>query len=594
MTYTPSQPSLSPLTSFCITKIHSWLKKLTGLPSSYEFTLKNETGFELNFKTKSLRDKAVTQICCALYCCSLEDLKQEIKQAKEESKDKWIDESSYVDCGPVASEKESDKHFVVNNVLDQSYVGSGKRSSVAWSDMASSFLCSPKPERVENIPKPQSGLGMKPPTQERIQEVPQKNLMTTPNNKLETPERPQSLHREPVHSRFEKLDLVNYREKRSEHLQKHSSRIRNNMSGKNLLSELRKLDLKKNPNSLADPHLEENKINIKTINANQKMFKTACKNQKSIERKPEVQKNALKTELRPKASHKDLNMNSSFGRPSNPKPYDKTPVTKSSGKLMYLNTNYEDVITKAKKLEEKRKALEKSWRNQTNNTKTPSEKESLHPKNSTLHGSRNVRAGQHKEMISNSSTKDLKKSRNVTERGTIQSYIRNANAKIKIQKNANKSTARLYNDYSSSIDIKDPVRTQGLRQSLNSTIDLHKFDKKESRMSRLGRKCKRLSEEHKNFTIDMQNLKERKNYQDECSWQTPKKLNKANALRMYGNLQPVPERSSNDDHIQYILGKHKFKDGYQGPQRLWDFVENSDKKPSTTRTHASKFGHYLS
>ena len=131
-------------------------------------------------------------------------------------------------------------------MLDQSNNTSGNRSSQVFSELANSFLCSPKPERIESIPKPQSGLGII--QKHRNSILPglnQFSLNYTKSDKKEY-ERPKSTQRTLVKSRFEKLEIVSYKNKRSEHIIKHSSRVRDQMSSKNLLSELRKIEVKRN------------------------------------------------------------------------------------------------------------------------------------------------------------------------------------------------------------------------------------------------------------------------------------------------------------------------------------------------------------
>lgn len=131
-------------------------------------------------------------------------------------------------------------------MLDQSNNTSENRSSQIFSELANSFLCSPRPERIESIPKPQSGLGIFQKQRHSILPGLSQFSLTEIKTVKQDYERPKSTQRALVKSRFEKLEIVSYKNKRSEYIQKHSSRIRDELGSKNLLSELRKIEVRHN------------------------------------------------------------------------------------------------------------------------------------------------------------------------------------------------------------------------------------------------------------------------------------------------------------------------------------------------------------
>lgn len=121
-------------------------------------------------------------------------------------------------------------------------------------------------------------------------------------------ERARSTQRALTKSRFEKLEITNYKEKRSEHLMKHSSRVRGNVGSKNLISELNKIEVKRNTSSFVESPDKTNMLNIKTSELSGGMFRTLRKpedlqissinerrKEKSLARSPEIDKDNRKT-----------------------------------------------------------------------------------------------------------------------------------------------------------------------------------------------------------------------------------------------------------------------------------------------------------
>ncbi|CAI2362404.1 unnamed protein product [Moneuplotes crassus] len=581
------------LTDFCLTSIGDWLKREVHHACNYEFSTKSRRSIELKFKNKYLRDKIITKICCVLFNCSLTQLYEIYSRKKEIQPENILNESGYIHCDQDTNEQASEKQFVVNNVLDQSHMTSGQKSSVAWSDMASSILCSPKPELIENIPKPQSGLGMKPRNHKVMKPTPSKFNNKSSINEFETPERPRSLHREPIRNRLEKLDLVSYREKRSEHIQKHVSRARECTNARNLLTELRKFEVKKNTNSFVEPCSKNNQLNMNAIKEENKFINSTIKYGKPVERSPRINTDKfMQTELRPQTSRKNLNKSSFVhGKPAKTTSYEGTSASKNTVLSRYLVQNYESVLKKGK-VNEKKKILERNFNNLAPNSKT-STRRVPQSKNTCLNNTRNMKGNYPKDLALDQSVRDQKKSRNETESNKIQSYIRNANAKIKTRRGTHTSRANMYMNYCYSIDIKDPVSVHSARRNLNTTMGFYKSEKTEPLLARLSRKYKRLSEEHTNICVDTHNFKEISTDQNNDVWQTPKKLNKTSLLNLHGDLQPVIERSTNDDACQRIQGKQKFKVGYHRSKKLCDFIENPEKKPYTARPQKSKFSSYL-
>jgi hypothetical protein len=138
----------------------------------------------------------------------------------------------------------------VNNVLDQSHQ-TDNRSSQVLSEIAASMLYSPKPEKIENIPKPH--VGFKPKKFEvEAKPTPKKLLETTKRSKVN--ERTKSAQRFLTHNKLEKMEITNYKEKRSEHRNKQRMITVENLSkGKNLMSELRNIEVQNSQSFLQSP-----------------------------------------------------------------------------------------------------------------------------------------------------------------------------------------------------------------------------------------------------------------------------------------------------------------------------------------------------
>lgn len=112
------------------------------------------------------------------------------------------------------------------------------------SEIGTSLLVSPKPEDISNIPKPQSGLG---PVSMSRKSIPILQHRFEAIDKFTTPERTKSSQRVIIQNRFEKLDIVSYKEKRTEYRNKNMSRVRDEFeSGKTLLTELNAFESKRN------------------------------------------------------------------------------------------------------------------------------------------------------------------------------------------------------------------------------------------------------------------------------------------------------------------------------------------------------------
>ena len=161
-----------------------------------------------------IKNKIIQDLWCFLYNTNLSDFIKiySAKNCQLNSRD--LTEWNISSWDIVTNEQASEKQFVVNHVLDRSNLDSCNRSSNAWSDMENSLMCSPKPERVENIPRPQSGPGIKVQPKIQILKTPSKFLENAKQKEIrKTPERSQSTHRDLVRNRFAKLDLVNYKEK---------------------------------------------------------------------------------------------------------------------------------------------------------------------------------------------------------------------------------------------------------------------------------------------------------------------------------------------------------------------------------------------
>lgn len=258
-------------------------------------------------------------------------------------------------------------------------------------------------------------------------------------------ERAKSTQRALVSHRFEKLDIVTYKEKRTEYRKKHVSKIKDEFeSSKNLMSELQSIEIRRNTLSFVhspDKTMVRQAPNVKSKDKNYKSFcepseeptkfstYTIRRHEKSLGRTPEKEnkrlieeskssdldkyqfsrqssKNkgihgnepfdmAIKEEVEEdkdlergsKKAHKSKNYHTEAQKRKNNMLY-PLAVIKNPSLTQYLAQNYESVLKKAKRLEQQRKALENTFY-KTMNDKKVSNMKSSKPESYTKVPSRN-------------------------------------------------------------------------------------------------------------------------------------------------------------------------------------------------------------